>query len=157
MNILSSLEGSSFSMWLLGSNSIWAYPTVLTLHTFGMMVLVGSSAMLDLRLLGFGRGIPLDSIKTLFRVMWVAFYLNAVTGTMLFAADATKRGTSVIFLVKLLLVAAGVVTIVLIKREVYGKSPAPVTVSGTARRLAIASLLVWSAAISAGRLLAYVT
>jgi hypothetical protein len=159
MNLLSSLEGSSFSMWLLGSNSIWAYPTVLTLHTFGMMVLVGASAMLDLRLLGFGRGIPLDSIKTLFRVMWPAFYLNAVTGTMLFAADATKRGTSVIFLVKLLLVAVGVVTIVLIKREVYGKNPAPapVTVSGTARRLAIASLLVWSAAISTGRLLAYVT
>jgi hypothetical protein len=157
MNILSSLEGSSFSMWLLGSNSIWAYPTVLTLHTFGMMVLVGASAMLDLRLLGFGRGIPLDSLKTLFRVMWAAFYLNAVTGTMLFAADATKRGTSVIFLVKLLLVVAGVVTIVLIKREVYGKNPAPVTVSSTAKRLAIASLLVWSAAISTGRLLAYVT
>ena len=157
MNILSSLEGSSFSMWLLGSNSIWAYPTVLTLHTFGMMVLVGASAMLDLRLLGFGRGIPLDSIETLFPVMWVAFILNAVTGSMLFVADATKRGTSVIFLVKLLLVAAGVVTIVLIKREVYGKNPAPVTVSGTARRLAIASLLVWSAAISTGRLLAYVT
>jgi hypothetical protein len=157
MNLLSSLEGSSFSMWLLGSNSIWAYPTVLTLHTFGMMVLVGACAMLDLRLLGFGRGIPLDSLKTLFRVMWPAFYLNAVTGSMLFAADATKRGTSVIFLVKLLLVAAGVVTIVLIKREVYGKHPAPVAVSGTARRLAIASLLVWSAAISTGRLLAYVT
>ncbi len=157
MNLLSSLEGSSFSMWLLGSNSIWAYPTVLTLHTFGMMVLVGASAMLDLRLLGFGRGIPLDSLKTLFRVMWPAFYLNAVTGTMLFAADATKRGTSVIFFAKLLLVAAGVVTIVLIKREVYAKNPAPVTVSGTARLLAIASLLVWSAAISTGRLLAYVT
>jgi hypothetical protein len=157
MNILSSLEASSFSMWLLGSNSIWAYPTVLTLHTFGMMVLVGASAMLDLRLLGFGRGIPLDSIKPLFRVMWAAFVLNAVTGSMLFAADATKRGTSVIFLVKLLLVAAGVVTIVLIKREVYGKNPSPVTVSGTARLLAIASLLVWSAAITAGRLLAYVT
>ena len=157
MNILSSLEGSSFSMWLLGSNSIWAYPTVLTLHTFGMMVLVGASAMLDLRVLGFGRGIPLDSMKTLFRVMWVAFWLNAVTGSMLFAADATKRGTSVIFLVKLLFVAAGVLTIVFIKREVYGKNPSPITVSSAAKRLAIASLLVWSAAITTGRLLAYVT
>ena len=157
MKILSSLEASSFSMWLLGSNSIWAYPTVLTLHTFGMMVLVGASAMLDLRLLGFGRGIPLDSIKMLFRVMWAAFWLNAVTGSMLFAADATKRGTSVIFLVKLLLVAAGVVTIVLIKREVYGKNPSPITVSGAAKRLAVVSLLVWSAAITTGRLLAYVT
>ena len=157
MKILSSLEGSSFSVWLLGSNSIWAYPTVLTLHTFGMMVLVGASAMLDLRLLGFGRGIPLDSLKTLFPVMWAAFWLNAVTGSMLFVADATKRGTSVIFLVKLLLVATGVVTIVLIKREVYGKNPSPVTVSSTVKLLATASLLVWSAAITAGRLLAYIT
>ena len=157
MNILSSLEGSSFSMWLLGSNSIWAYPTVLTLHTFGMMVLVGAAAMLDLRLLGFGRGIPLGSMKTLFRVMWAAFWLNAVTGSMLFVADATKRGTSVIFLVKLLLVAAGVITVVLIKRDVYDSNPDPVSVSSTAKRLAIASLLVWSAAITTGRLLAYVT
>jgi hypothetical protein len=157
MSILTALEQSTFSMWLLGSNSIWAYPTVLTLHTFGMMVLVGAAAMVDLRLLGFGRGIPLGSMQALFRMMWAAFWLNAVTGSMLFAADATKRGTSTIFLVKLALVAAGVITIVLIKRNVYGATPNPATVSGTARLLAIVSLLVWSAAITTGRLLAYVT
>jgi hypothetical protein len=32
--------------------SIWGYPTVLTLHTMGLSVLVGASMMLDLRLLG---------------------------------------------------------------------------------------------------------
>jgi hypothetical protein len=154
--MLTSLENSALSQWLLGSNSIWAYPTVLTLHTFGMMVLVGAALMLDLRLLGFGRGIPLGSMRTLFRLMWIAFWLNAVTGSMLFAADATKRGTSVIFLVKLLLVALGVVTIVLIRRNVYGANAEPVTVSGTAKLLAIASILVWTAAITTGRLLAYV-
>jgi len=154
--MLASLEGSAFSQWLLGSNSIWAYPTVLTLHTFGMMVLVGAALMIDVRLLGFGRGIPLGSIKSLFRVMWFAFTLNAITGTMLFVADATKRGTSLLFLVKLALVAVGVATIVLIRRNVYDANPEPVIVSSTARRLAIASLLVWSAAITAGRLLAYV-
>ena len=36
-----------------------AYRTVLTLHTFGMMVLAGAALMIDLRLLGFGRAIPL--------------------------------------------------------------------------------------------------
>jgi hypothetical protein len=75
---------------------------------------------------------------------------------MLFVADATKRGTSVIFLVKLALVAAGIVTIVLIKRNVYDGSEEPATVSGTARLLAITSLLIWAAAITTGRLLAYV-
>jgi uncharacterized protein DUF6644 len=155
--MLASLEGSAFSQWLLGSNSIWAYPTVLTLHTFGMMVLVGAALMLDLRLLGFGRGIPLDSMRTLFRPIWAAFWLNAITGTMLFVADATKRGTSPIFIVKLTLVGLGVATVVLIKRNIYGANPEPPTVSDTTRLLAIASILVWSAAITTGRLLAYVT
>ena len=154
--MLASLEQSAFSTWLLSSNSIWAYPTVLTLHTFGMMVLVGSAAMIDLRLLGFGRGIPLDSMRALFPVMWGSFWLNAVTGSMLFIADATKRGTSLIFLVKLFLVALGVATIVMIKRDMYDRVGELVTVSGTARLLAVTSLLAWAAAITAGRLLAYV-
>jgi hypothetical protein len=155
--MLASLEQSAFSTWLLSSNSIWAYPTVLTLHTFGMMVLAGAAAMIDLRLLGFGRGIPLSSLRTLFGVIWGGLLLNAVTGSMLFAADATKRGTSLIFLVKMLLIVCGVVTIFMIKRDVYGVNPEPVAVSGTAKMLAVGSLIAWTAAITAGRLLAYVS
>src|SRR5215813_12071547 len=102
--MLAALDQSAFSQWLLTSNSIWAYPTVLTLHTFGMMALVGSAAVIDLRLLGFGRSIPLGSIEKLFRIIWASFVLNAITGTMLFIADATKRATQPLFLVKLLLV-----------------------------------------------------
>jgi hypothetical protein len=122
-----------------------------------MMVLVGAAAMIDLRLLGFGRGIPIESMRTLFTVIWAGFWLNLVTGSMLFVADATKRGTSVIFLVKLGLIALGVVTLVLIKRKVYNAASEPVTVTGTVKLLALASLLLWAAAITAGRLLAYVT
>lgn len=154
--MLASLDQSSFSTWLLSSNSIWAYPTVLTLHTFGMMVLVGAALMIDLRLLGFGRGIPISSLERLFRVMWGAFWLNLVTGTMLFVADASKRATQPLFLIKLLLVAAGITTIVLLRRRVFDGAKEPLVISGAARRLAAASLLVWSGAVTAGRLLAYV-
>ena len=154
--MLASLDQSAFAQWLLGSNSIWAYPTVLTLHTFGMMVLVGAALMVDLRLLGFGRAIPLGSMGRLFRVMWGAFWLNLVTGTMLFIADATKRATQPLFLVKLTLVALGVVTIVLIKRSMFDGRQEPLVITGSAKRLAIASLLLWCAAVTAGRLLAYV-
>lgn len=156
MDVLAWLEGSVFSLWLRESNSIWAYPTVLTLHTFGMMVLVGASSALDLRLLGFGRRIPLGPLRTLFRVMWAGFWINAVTGSMLFAAEATGKGTTTMFFAKLVFVALGIITIVLIERDVYGAGADPVTASGTARRLAIASLVVWIAAITTGRLLAYV-
>jgi len=157
MNLLSSLEGSSFSMWLLGSNSIWAYPTVLTLHTLGMMVLAGAVMMIDLRLLGFGRGIPLGSMGTLYSVIWGGLCVNVVTGTMLFVADATKRGTSTIFWVKLLFIAVGVVTFLMIKRDISDGNAEPAAISGKVKLLAFGSLLAWSAAIVAGRLLAYVT
>ena len=126
--MLASLDQSAFAQWLLGSNSIWAYPTVLTLHTFGMMVLVGAALMVDLRLLGFGRAIPLGSMGRLFGVMWGAFWLNLVTGTMLFIADATKRATQPLFLVKLALVALGIVTIVLIKRSLFDGRDEPVVI-----------------------------
>lgn len=154
--MLASLDQSAFSQWLLGSNSIWAYPTVLTLHTFGMMVLVGAALMVDLRLLGFGRGIPLASLSKLFRIMWGAFWLNLATGTMLFVADATKRATQPLFIIKLALVAFGIVTVVMIRRRVFDAGGEQVIVPSAAKGLAIASLLVWSAAITAGRLLAYV-
>jgi len=156
MDLLTWLEGSAMSTWVREAPTIWAFATIITLHTLGMGVLVGASAVLDLRLLGVGRTIPLAPMRTLFTVMWAGFWLNLVTGSVLTAADATSRGTQWLFFVKLLFVAVGVATIILIKRDVYGAGADPVTVSGTAKRLAIASLLAWVAAITTGRLLAYV-
>jgi hypothetical protein len=154
--MLTSLAQSAFSTWLLSSNSIWAYPTVLTLHTFGMMALVGAALMIDLRLLGFGRAIPLQSMDRLFSIVWSAFALNAVTGTMLFIADADKRGTSLFFWTKLAFVALGLVMTALIRRSSFADGTEPVVISGASKRLAILSLLAWCAAITTGRLLAYV-
>jgi hypothetical protein len=150
------LEGSAFSTWVREAPTIWAFSTILTLHTFGMGVLVGASALLDLRLLGIGRTMPLGPLESLFRIMWVGFWLNLVTGSMLFAADATSRGTQWLFFVKMLFVITGVVTMVLIRKQVYGAKTEPVAVNGTARGLAAVSLVAWAAAITAGRLLAYV-
>ena len=155
--MLESLEGSAFSVWLRESPSIWAYPTVLTLHTLGMGVLAGASAAFDLRLLGIARPIPLNALRILFPVMWSGFWVNALTGSMLFAANATTRATSALFILKLCFVALGVATIVLLKRHVYDAPPGARSVSPRAGLLAVASLLMWLAAITAGRLLAYLT
>jgi hypothetical protein len=150
------LQDTGLSTWIREANSLMAFPGILTLHTMGLGLLVGAAAVLDLRLLGMGGRLPLAPMRDLFRLMWIGFVVNAVTGTLLFAADAVRRGTSVFFLAKLLLVAGGVVTMVLIKRNIFGPNADPVRPSATAKRLAIASLLIWSAAITAGRLLAYV-
>jgi hypothetical protein len=156
IDFLTWLEGTSFSIWVREAPTIWAFSTILTLHTFGMGVLVGASALLDLRLLGVGRTMPIGPLQSLYRIMWSGFWLNLVTGSMLFAADATSRGTQWLFFVKMLFVIIGVVTMVLIRRQVYGAKTEPGGISAATRRLAVLSLIAWVAAITSGRLLAYV-
>ena len=55
MDFLNSLEQTGFSKWLLASNSIFAYPMFLFLHTVGMAMVAGISAAIDLRLLGLAQ------------------------------------------------------------------------------------------------------
>lgn len=156
MDLFIWLEGSSLSVWVREAPTIWAFATIITLHTFGMGVLVGSSAVLDLRLLGFGRGIPLGPLSTLYRVFWSGFWLNLVTGTLLFCADATSRGTQWLFFVKMTFVIVGVILTVRLRQHVFGGNAEPTVVSLTAKRLALLSLMAWVLATSSGRLLAYV-
>src|SRR6187397_1385362 len=105
--MLASLEASPFSTWLRESPSVWAYPTVLTLHTIGLGVLVGANWMVDLRVLGFARAVPLPVLSRAFPIMWGGFWLNAITGVLLFVADPSK-GTTTIFMWKLAIIALGV-------------------------------------------------
>jgi len=156
MDVLSTIESSGFSTWLRESNSIWGYPMILTLHTVGLALLVGANIVLDLRLLGFAQRLPLEELTRAFRIMWIGFWINAVTGAALFAADATTRGTSRLFISKLFLVAFGVLVIVAIRRQVFGATPDQPRIGVSAKVLAATSLAVWVAAITAGRLMAYV-
>ncbi len=156
MELLASLENSGFGSWLRESSSIWAYPAVLTLHTIGLGVLVGANAVVDLRLLGFGRAIPLGSLEKLFPAMWIGFWVNAITGVALFVADATTKGTTRVFMAKLAIIVAGVVVLLAIRWTVYGQGEDRARESPRARVLAAASLMLWFLAIVTGRYMAYV-
>ena len=170
MGMLVWLESSSLAVWVHESPSVWAQPTVLTLHTMGMAVLVGASWVLDLRLLGISRNVPLSAFRWVFPAVTVGLIVNLVTGVLLFIQRATSLGTAIPFLIKMGLVIASVATLLPLRSYVLrsGAEPSPSTVargvpssvegrevSGSARLLALASILAWSGAIAAGRLLAY--
>jgi len=155
MGFLAWLEALPLSVWVHESPSVWAQPTILTLHTMGMAVLVGASWVLDLRLLGISPAVPLASYRWVFRAFAIAFPVNVITGVLLFACRAEMWGTAFPFLVKMLLVAASVAVLVPLRRLVLTSGPDQIEVPGNARFLAVASILAWSGAITAGRLLAY--
>jgi hypothetical protein len=156
MDLFVWLEGSSLSVWVREAPTIWAFATIITLHTFGMGVLVGACAVLDLRILGVANAIPLGPLRTLYKVMWAGFWLNLVTGTLLFCADATSRGTQWLFFVKMFFVIAGVITTIQINKHLYGGNAEPIEANATVKRLALVSLAAWVLATTSGRLLAYV-
>jgi hypothetical protein len=150
--LLASIEGSALAAWTRESTSIWAYPTILTLHTAGLAIVAGVSLVVDARLLGMARQIPIETLRPLFRIMWWAFALNFITGVVLFMADATTKSSQTVFWIKLALI----VLALLVTQRVWhalndGDRPA-----GRARVFALLSLVLWTGAIIAGRLLAYV-
>jgi hypothetical protein len=155
MGALVWLESLPLSVWVHESPSIWAQPTVMTLHTMGMGVLVGASWVLDLRLLGISRNVPLSAFRWVFKAVAVGLVVNLVTGVLLFIARATTWGIAFPFLVKMLFVVASTATLLPLRKYVLASDPEQREVNHAAKRLAIASIVTWAAAITSGRLLAY--
>jgi hypothetical protein len=156
MAFLSALENSAFGAWVRESSSLWAYPTILFLHTVGLGFLVGLNAAIDLRILGVARKAPLAPMEKFYTIMWVAFWINALSGTALLIADATTKLTNPVFYIKMSLVTLAVVNMWLLRRFVFRRLPIDSgAVAGFGRALAITSLILWGGAITAGRLMAY--
>jgi hypothetical protein len=147
------MEATAFSTWLRDSTSLWAFPFVLILHTVGLAFFVGVNVAWDVRVLGMSAGIPLDSLRRYFLVMWVGFWVNATSGVILLIAYPTKALTNPLFYVKLALIVVGVLVALQIRRDVRGTGNA--RLPARVRTLAAGSLACWAAVVFAGRFLAY--
>jgi hypothetical protein len=142
---------------------LWLYPSVEIVHIVGIGLLFGSVAMLDLRLLGVSRNLP---VRTLARhvLPWTAasFLLIVPSGLMMFSAHATEFISSPVFVTKMCLILTAGLNAALFHAitfpsvgvwdaEEMRKLPPPPSV----RVAGAASLLIWIAVIACGRLLAY--
>ena len=157
MNFLQAIQDSSFSQWVRESESLFAFAGILLMHTIGMGFVVGVNATIDLRILGFAPAVRLSALEKFFPILWVGFWLNAITGTILLAADATSKMTNPDFYVKMVFIALAVVNLKMMRSRVFGDPLIDkVPPSNMAKALAITSLISWLGAITSGRLLAYV-
>jgi hypothetical protein len=129
-----------------------AYPAVNVLHLLGLVMLLGAIGLADLRVAGAFRTLPLRPMIAALTPIGVAgFVLLAVTGPMLFAADATALVRSNVFRMKLLLILIALGN-ALVFRWQWRRGGEP----GLPSRIgAIASLLLWLAVATLGRLIAY--
>jgi hypothetical protein len=154
---LAAIEGSALAAAM--RQELWLYPSIEILHILGFVTLVGSIAMLDLRLLGLSRQI---SVRELSRhvLPWTlgAFIVIVPTGTLMFMAHAGDFVGNRTFILKLLLISAAGFNAAAFHLGPY-RSVAQwdrgVAAPPAAMLHAAASLMIWIGVIGCGRLLAY--
>ena len=154
---LESLQQSAFARFVGESGSLLGYPTILFLHTLGRGPVAGVNAAVALRVLGFGRSVPIEPLDRLFPIMWFGFVVSALSGLALLVTDPVTRLHQTVFYVKLILVALAVVNMQMMRSRIF-RSPAVSdgALPSNARTLAMASLVLWIGATTAGRLIAYI-
>ena len=158
--ILSAIESSSVPEAI--RNSLYWFPLIEAFHVFGLTMVFGTIAIIDLRLLGLAstkrsfRRIASDVLKW----TWAAFALTVVTGSLMFSTNAAVYYHNFFFRTKMaLLVLAGINMLIFeltAARTVHRwdtDAKAPVV----GRTAAVLSLVLWIAIIFLGRWTGFTT
>src|SRR5262245_43613638 len=119
MEIIIWLQESAVARWVGAAPTLLAYPTTLPRHSVGRSIVVGTCAVIDLRLLGVASDVPLAGFRRAPLLVWGGFGVNAVTGVLLFLPSAETKATQTIFFIKLGLIALALMTYGRIRRLAF--------------------------------------
>ena len=152
--LFNTIEQTALSSWLRESTSVFGFYFILLFHTIGMALVVGASAVVDLRILGIASALPLRPLKRLFAIMWAGLGINVTTGIFLLIAYPTKALTNPDFYIKLSFIALAVITMRRLNSRVFDDASLDeVAMIVKGKTMAVWSLVFWIGAVSAGRLL----
>jgi hypothetical protein len=133
------------------TNSAVLISLVWLVHYFGFFLLVGTTAVVDLRILGAAaRNQKLAPLAgQLFPFAWTGLGLVIASGFIMFAGQATTFYPTAVFRIKMGMVLLALVFGVIVqwKSPVWDRAP---SVPAAAKWLAFASLALWIGSILAG-------
>jgi hypothetical protein len=155
------MPGESFFEWLSTSplaNAVngpeWLFPLIQSIHFVGFALSIGTIAIVDLRLLGLGmaRQTASELAADLHRWTLAGFAVMLITGPMMFSADAVAYHNNPSFRFKM-----NCLTIALLFHfTLHRKATAPQVSPGIAKLAGAVSLMLWTAVIAGGRMIAFV-
>ena len=141
--------------------SLWLFPVIETVHIFGIILLVGGTSILDLRLMGLTfRDEPVTKLARRFLPWaWSGFIIQVTTGLLMFASEATKMYINTAFQIKMLMILAAGLNAFIFHSLAYqsvGKWEKDPVAPVSARIAGLVSILFWFGIVAAGRWIAYV-
>ena len=158
-DLLAWLESSMLGHAMRNSG-VWSYGVVNLAHILGISTLFGAVLVLDLRLLGVWRTVPLPSIAgPTVPVATTGFVIAALSGVALLATKATEYSDNPFLLIKFPAIAVALLNVAVVSsrpawREMGRREPT----AADRRTLAVGgaiSLAAWLTAIGAGRMIGY--
>jgi hypothetical protein len=136
----------------------WSWPTLETLHFLALCLLMGSLLIMDLRLIGFQRIIPLKAVHSLMPIAIGSFIVNLVTGFGFLFGDPHTYTANWAFWVKMSLIGLAGLNFLLyftkVEPAILRLGPNDATPS-LAKAVGVMSLLFWFGVLAFGRLLPY--
>jgi hypothetical protein len=155
MAILQWIQDLPVSTSIAESDSLWwGYAWWLFVHAVGMGLTAGLGFIVCLRLLGVGEQIPLSSFRVLFRLFWIGFYINLLSGVLLFMTDATGIARVWELYAKLLCLGLALAVMSRLRRFV-DSDQSDGAIPPAVRNMAYACIVLWLGVITSGRLIAY--
>lgn len=138
----------------------WTYPIVNLGHILGVASLFGSTLIIDLRLLGVWRRVPLAALSAaVVPVTGLGFAVAATTGVGLLATNATEYAGNPFLLIKFPAIALGLLNVLALNLSPAWQARGTRDLSRKEdRQLAVfggVSLVCWMTAVTAGRMIAY--
>lgn len=137
-------------------NSAWAWPIAESLHFIGLSLILGTIGVVDLRLLGVAKGIPILALHKITRWGIAGYAMNALTGAAFFVTAPDQYLYNPAFQLKvwcMVLAAANVVAFYVLAWPRIRASGSEIPV--VARVFAGVSLGAWSGVILFGRLITF--
>lgn len=153
--LLKSLEGTSIATAIAEGDTL--FPWIEAVHVLAITIVVGTIAIVDLRLIGWASRdqAVMRLTKEVLPLTWGAFVVAACTGVLLFASKAMVYGHNFFFQGKMiLLVLAGINMLVfqmLVSRDVERWGNTPRTTPLPAKVAGVFSLCLWVAVVALGR------
>jgi len=141
-------------------HELWLYPAVEIFHIIGFVTLVGSIIVLDMRLLGLSKALPV-SLLARHTLPWSmgALLLIVPTGLLMFVAHAGDFISNPAFITKMSLLFCAATNAAVFHAGVFrgvAGWDSGVATPAAAKMHALISLLIWLGVLSCGRLLAYI-
>ena len=139
----------------------WLWPTIDTMHLFGIVMLVGATSAVDLRLLGVVmRQEPVSTLNhRLLPWAWVGFGIQIISGCLMFSSDAVQiygNGPFRWKMVMLVLVALNFLVFHKWTSRGMERWDVHVAAPAAAKAFAALSLLLWVGIVTLGRWIAFV-